>query len=694
MEKLIKSADIKVYPCAYRNSLFDIEAKLNTENNIRRTAGVSQYGSYILNYSLTNNELTDIEFVIDGYYFKINNANNYLTNTAEGSQTQNWYAVIQLASQDIGTVETSRASTYYLDSIVSGTEDTADANEFDLELDAKSSTIANFNDLDANTYYFTGLKLVDSISQISGNNIKTIQLVKDGRIFKNNLLPRIGAGAYDNSVLIGSTQRLNIETNRSDGSLIDGAANQIIVGKYNTPTNKEGAFVVGDGDAAARHTILEAYNGAVNINGNVNFNDSNKSFINNAAAIFNHGLTINGTTSSNNTLQVNGATTITGNTALGDSLTVSGATTLGSSLDVAGNTSLSDTLTVGKATKLNGTLTVSDVTTLNNNLTVSGGHTTNLDGTLTVSGKTTLNNNLTVAKDALVEGILSTTSTVNLVVDRTDSDTTITATFTTDGITFNKPLTVSGDNKATFGGQMEITGSTTLKDTLTVAGLTTVSDIKINDHSTVSGTINTASLVLNGGTFNNVTIMSGSTFAGELKGATGSITCSGTFSGTVTGRIDTKDGTFRGTLSTSMPCTTGNLTISTGDLTISKGSLSVNGTGSVTAGSFNTTGSVTAGSFYATSDRRLKENIEDYVPLKSILDLPIKSFNFRGTKQKQIGCIAQDLQKICPEMVNENSDGYLSIQENKLIYLLLGEVKKLKAELDGLIRKESLDEQS
>lgn len=692
MEKLIKSADIKVYPCAYRNSLFDIEAKLNTENNIRRTAGVSQYGSYILNYSLTNNEITDIEFVIDGYYFKINNANNYLTNAAEGSQTQNWYAVIQLASQDIGTVETSRASTYYLDSIVSGTEDTADANEFDLELDAKSSTIANFNDLDANTYYFTGLKLVDSTSQISGSNIKTIQLVKDGRIFKNNLLPRIGAGAYDNSVLIGSTQRLNIETNRSDGSLIDGAANQTIVGKYNTPTNKEGAFVVGDGDAAARHTILEAYNGTVNINGNVNFNGSDKSFINNAAAIFNHGLTINGTTSSNNTLQVNGTTTITGNTALEDSLTVSGTATLGSSLDVAGNTSLSDTLTVGKATKLNGTLTVSDVTTLNNNLIVSGGHATSLGGTLWVSGKTTLNNNL-VAKDALVEGILSTNSTVNLVVNRTDFDTTITATFTTDGITFNKPLTVSGKNKATFGGQMEITGSTTLKDTLTVAGLTTVSDIKINDHSIVSGTINTASLVLNGGTFKNVAITSSSTFAGELTGATGSINCSGTFSGTVTGSINcggTFSGTVTGPISTSSSCTTGALTISTGSLTISEGSLTIS-KGSL---SVKGTGSVTAGSFYATSDRRLKENIEDYVPLKSILDLPIKSFNFKGAKQKQIGCIAQDLQKICPEIVNENSDGYLSIQENKLIYLLLGEVKKLKAELDGLIRKESSDEQS
>ena len=48
------------------------------------------------------------------------------------------------------------------------------------------------------------------------------------------------------------------------------------------------------------------------------------------------------------------------------------------------------------------------------------------------------------------------------------------------------------------------------------------------------------------------------------------------------------------------------------------------------------------------------------------------------------GCIAQDLQKICPEIVHEDADGYLSIEETKLVYLLLQEVKELKKEIKAL----------
>lgn len=84
------------------------------------------------------------------------------------------------------------------------------------------------------------------------------------------------------------------------------------------------------------------------------------------------------------------------------------------------------------------------------------------------------------------------------------------------------------------------------------------------------------------------------------------------------------------------------------------------------------------------SDLRLKENIEDYSPTDSILKLPVKKFIFKNSKKEQIGCIAQDLQKICPDIVEKTADGYLTIQENKLIYLLLIEVKKLKAELDEI----------
>jgi hypothetical protein len=95
---------------------------------------------------------------------------------------------------------------------------------------------------------------------------------------------------------------------------------------------------------------------------------------------------------------------------------------------------------------------------------------------------------------------------------------------------------------------------------------------------------------------------------------------------------------------------------------------------------------VKAPSFNAISDARLKENFEPLQTEKSILDLPTYKFDFKNGAKNQIGCKAQDLQEICPEIVNEGSDGYLSIQESKIVYLLLDEIKKLRKEVDELKR--------
>lgn len=105
-------------------------------------------------------------------------------------------------------------------------------------------------------------------------------------------------------------------------------------------------------------------------------------------------------------------------------------------------------------------------------------------------------------------------------------------------------------------------------------------------------------------------------------------------------------------------------------------------TGNITT----TEGKITAKQFNATSDIRKKTNIKDYSCKKSILDLPIKEFEFINDENhiKHIGCIAQDLQEICPEIVHEGVDGYLSIEETKLVYLLLQEVKELKKEIKAL----------
>lgn len=125
-----------------------------------------------------------------------------------------------------------------------------------------------------------------------------------------------------------------------------------------------------------------------------------------------------------------------------------------------------------------------------------------------------------------------------------------------------------------------------------------------------------------------------------------------------------------------------------GNLSIDEGNISISSDQNISFGANNTlieASRVTSSTFNATSDRRLKENLSPYkCEKKSILDLPVYKFDYINGNKNQIGCMAQDLQEICPEIVNQGEDGYLSIQESKIVYLLLQEVKKLRKELDEL----------
>jgi hypothetical protein len=119
----------------------------------------------------------------------------------------------------------------------------------------------------------------------------------------------------------------------------------------------------------------------------------------------------------------------------------------------------------------------------------------------------------------------------------------------------------------------------------------------------------------------------------------------------------------------------------------------VNSTSYTTLGYFTEAGNlwvsnqVDANSFTARSDKRLKENIKEFEAQKSILDLSIVEFDYKKTGEHAIGCLAQDLQEICPELVKEDENGYLSIYETKLVYLLLQELKKQNKRLAELEAK-------
>lgn len=104
-----------------------------------------------------------------------------------------------------------------------------------------------------------------------------------------------------------------------------------------------------------------------------------------------------------------------------------------------------------------------------------------------------------------------------------------------------------------------------------------------------------------------------------------------------------------------------------------------------------TDSNISANAFYQTSDERLKENIKDIeVPLEVLLRIPTVNFNFKDKDKLEMGTIAQEVEKICPEIINTDGYGYKSVDYSKLSILALKGLKDLTQrvnELEKLIDK-------
>ena len=91
---------------------------------------------------------------------------------------------------------------------------------------------------------------------------------------------------------------------------------------------------------------------------------------------------------------------------------------------------------------------------------------------------------------------------------------------------------------------------------------------------------------------------------------------------------------------------------------------------------------------YFTSDKRYKKNIKSYIVPKGLLDVKLKSYIHKDTEEHKIGYIAQEVQEIAPDFIQEDKNGYLSIAyrelELALIEALKQEVKQLRKELNQL----------
>ena len=88
---------------------------------------------------------------------------------------------------------------------------------------------------------------------------------------------------------------------------------------------------------------------------------------------------------------------------------------------------------------------------------------------------------------------------------------------------------------------------------------------------------------------------------------------------------------------------------------------------------------IVAGDIYVSSDARLKSNITALEPtLMNLLQIEAKKYTMLADKEQKekIGLLAQDVQKVFPEIVNTGKDGMLAVNYQALIPVLINALKE------------------
>lgn len=94
-----------------------------------------------------------------------------------------------------------------------------------------------------------------------------------------------------------------------------------------------------------------------------------------------------------------------------------------------------------------------------------------------------------------------------------------------------------------------------------------------------------------------------------------------------------------------------------------------------------------AGAWYFSSDERLKKDIETLQPgLDTLIELRPVTYKWKedSTGDVQVGFIAQDVEKVLPNLVGEGPDGYKTLDKEGMIPYMVKAIQELKAENDQL----------
>lgn len=734
MANYFKITDVKIFPCAYRGQNINPEASSFTEYNF--TNIYSKQGekkeSFIVSYSET-----DLKCVIGGYYFEITNFDKY-------KKSDYKYLAIKIANKELVPFEGTTPAV--LDDTtnniflgVAGGNSLAELSGCSASLQIFDSYEETMGDSKVTTYKLceSSKRLEDIISAGKGK-------YSIGSYYTDNDQSLLNTASGKHSIAFGEKVAAKNDYAIVLGDKLESsAANQVILGTGTI----ENLNKVTTADQEATIQVFKAgksiykldNNGNEIISGNIKTNgieETGKVIIKKPTEIT-KALIVTGTLTANNGLEVTGQTTLKDqlivdkDVKINDALTItkSDATITINELGIQTNKSITaiDNITS------DGDLDVERNATVKGQVTAANAvlNGTNIDYLVAGNNKLDKNGNLTIAGDI---------TSKKLKVETTDGATKITlygntsvsGDFTTTGKLTSAFIKETEDPKDTDNKIIELTAGTinaegsalTIKNLNLEKGIKiSVSDKEYNDLVPSAQTNglkvkNTNAICFNTGidTLGPITVCrndSNKKYAFAAFEPTGqSITSGISFGGTayfkqrliVGGNntnlditANTAASSLIGKLSTGCILYAGAFgtaikdKLAVGGDTYFGGAVEINSDKAMTFGTNikineNGYGRIVARGFGTSSDFRLKQNIKSYKAEKSILDLDIKEFEYINdtAHKKHIGAIAQDVQEICPEIVYEDANGYLNIEENKLVYLLLNEVKELKKEIKKL----------
>jgi len=268
-----------------------------------------------------------------------------------------------------------------------------------------------------------------------------------------------------------------------------------------------------------------------------------------------------------------------------------------------------------------------------------------------------------------------TSSALIRVTNTTESTNCTTGALVVDGgVGIAKNVNVCG--KLTVAGGVNISGITTITDTTQSTNKDTgcfilEGGLGVEKNGHFGGNVGIAGTLAVTG---NATFTSNLTVDGNTTFGNGSADIT-----TITGRLDVDNFRFDGNTFSS---TTGNITINSAG-----GTVSISDDTAIT-GDLTVTGDITA--FY-TSDQRFKDNIspiED--PLAKVLSISGNTYDWNkesGKEGHDVGVIAQEVLEVLPEAVITRDNGYLAVDYQRIVPLLVEAIKELSHKVEKLEEK-------